>query len=84
MTSPLMDIALPILTAAFAGGGAFVGLKASLNGTKSRVEKIEETTDKIWEKVNDTNNRLGILEVKQEFTTAELSTLKNSFGARNG
>jgi tetrahydromethanopterin S-methyltransferase subunit G len=80
----IMNILLPILTATTAGGGAFFGLKASLNGTKKRVEKIEDTTDKIWDKVNDTNSRLGVLEVKQEFTAVELHELKSKCGVNHG
>ena len=46
------------------GSGAWIGLKAALNGTKARVEKIERTTDRIDRTVADTNTRLAVLEVK--------------------
>jgi hypothetical protein len=70
------ELFIAALTALAGGGGAFVGLKTSLNGTKQRVEKIEDTTNRIWDKVNDTNSRLGILEVRHDFAAAEVEALR--------
>ena len=84
MLDPMMsEIFVATLTALAGGGGAFIGLKTSINDTRKRVERIESTTDRIWEKVNDTNSRLGILEVRHEFTKDQVEDLENAFRSRN-
>lgn len=84
MNEVLVNAIGPILAAFTAGGGAWFGLKYRLNGTAGRVERIEETTDKIWDKVNDTNNRLTALEIQHIHLSDEVVELKTDCKEKHG
>ena len=47
-------------------GAAFVAVKASLNGTRSRVQRIETSVDRITESVSSIREDVAFLKGKQE------------------
>lgn len=72
----IMDIIVPLTTAVTAGGGAFFGLKASLNGTKGRVERIDNVVGRIESTVIDSNTRLAVLEARHDHLQKEVESLQ--------
>lgn len=51
-----------ILVSVFgSGGAAWAGVKASLNGTRARVERIEDKLDKVIEDRADDSKKIAVL-----------------------
>jgi hypothetical protein len=57
-------IAWSILSAVFTGGIAFGGFKVALNGTKDRIDKLEEQEQDTQEHRVEVAERLASLETK--------------------
>lgn len=57
-----MEALIPFLSAAFAGGAAWGAVKAALNGTAKRVERIETKVDSAAVALSDVSVRVARLE----------------------
>lgn len=57
-------IVYTIMSAVFTGGIAFGGFKVALNGTKKRIEMLEETESRAEVERLKTHERLASLETK--------------------
>lgn len=84
MTEMLPEILTSLGTIAGAVGGSWFGLKRSLNGTREQVKETHGDVKEIFRLVHDSNTRIGVLEVRQEFNAQEIQEIKHKCGANHG
>lgn len=56
------QIIVQLLPVAIAGIAAFAGVKVSLNGTRERVQRIEEKLDHVIEAASETREKVAFIE----------------------
>jgi hypothetical protein len=76
MTDLLPDLLVSAGTIAGAVGGSFFGLKASLNGTRKKVDEIHVDVKEVFRLANDSNIRISVLEVRHDNLAAEVDEVK--------
>jgi hypothetical protein len=64
------SLAIPVISGVGAAGAAWGAVKVSLNGTRSRVRKIESQMDEGLAKEADLHDRLARLETKIDLLLA--------------